>query len=607
MKKFLKQLLKLLLPFKIEVFQSILFNIMHIFFGLFSVTMAMPFLGVLFKTQPLVNEIPKFSLSINYILGVTNYFLSKIIVVKGESIALLYLCIFIIIMTLLKTGSRYLSLFFLAPVRNGVVRNLRNDLYSKVIDLPLSYYSDERKGDIISRITSDVQEIEASIVSSLETYIKDPVIIVVYVFVLFSISWRLTFFVLILLPLSGYFIGRIGKNLKATSLRGQKKLGLILSIIEETISGLRIIKAFNAEKKIKNQFYRVNDFYTKIVTKIYRRRMLASPLSEFLGTVVMVSILWYGSSLVLMNVAPIKPEELITYLIIFYMIINPAKNFSTAYYNVQKGLASVERVDKILKADVKIKDTPKSIDYKEFKNTIEYKNVSFKYEKEWVLKNINLKIEKGKTIALVGQSGGGKSTLADLLPRLIDVNKGEILIDNIPIKNIKLIDLRNLMGIVTQQSILFNDSVYNNIAFGHPEASEAKVIEASKVANADEFIVQMKNGYYTNIGDSGNKLSGGQRQRLSIARAVLKNPPILILDEATSALDTESERLVQDALYRLMKNRTSIVIAHRLSTVKNADEIIVLHEGEIAEKGKHGVLLKQKGIYKKLYDLQMFS
>ena len=607
MKKFFKQLYHLLIPYKVQVFFSVLFNFLFIFFGLFSVTMTIPFLGILFKTQSLVQEMPKFNISINYIIETAYYLLSKVIISHGESIALLYLCIFIIIMTLMKTSSRFLSLFYLAPVRSGVVRDIRNNLYSKTIDLPLTYYSDERKGDIISRITSDVQEIETSIVSSLETYIKDPVMIVIYVIVLFSISWQLSIFVLILLPVSGFLIGKIGKNLKSTSLRGQRKLGFILSIIEETISGLRIIKAFNAEKKIKRQFYKANNLYTRIIIKIYRKRMLASPLSEFLGTIVMVAILWYGSNLVLNNISSISPEVLIGYLIIFYMIINPAKAFSTAYYNVQKGLASVERINNILDADIKIKDTPKSIEYKDFIKSIEYKNVWFKYEKDWVLKNINLKIEKGKTIALVGHSGGGKSTLADLLPRLIDINKGEITIDDIPARSIKIKDLRNLMGIVTQQSILFNDSVFNNIAFGYPGATEDQVIEAAKVANADEFIVQMKKGYYSNIGDSGNKLSGGQKQRLSIARAVLKNPPILILDEATSALDTESEKLVQDALYNLMKNRTSIVIAHRLSTVKNADEIIVMQEGEIVERGKHSALLKQKGIYKKLYDLQMFS
>ncbi|MFC2136765.1 ABC transporter ATP-binding protein [Bacteroidota bacterium] len=607
MKKFIKQLYHLILPYKAQVFLSVLFNFLFIFFGLFSVTMTIPFLGILFKTQTLVQQAPEFSFSINFVLDIAYYLLSKVIIAHGESIALLYLCIFIVIMTFMKTGTRFLSLFYLAPVRSGVVRDIRNNLYSKTIDLPLSYYSDERKGDIISRITADVQEIETSIVSSLETYIKDPIMIVIYVIVLFSISWQLTIFVLVLLPVSGFLIGKIGKNLKSTSLRGQRKLGFILSIIEETISGLRIIKAFNAEEKVKRQFNKANNLYTRIIIKIYRRRMLASPMSEFLGTIVMVAILWFGSNLVFNNMSAISPEVLIGYLIIFYMIINPAKAFSTAYYNVQKGLASVERIEGILDADIKIKDTPESIEYKDFKNSIVYNNVSFKYEKDWVLKDINLKIEKGKTIALVGQSGGGKSTLADLLPRLIDVNKGDITIDGISIKNIKLKDLRNLMGIVTQQSILFNDSVFNNIAFGHPGVSEAKVIESAKVANADEFVVQMKNGYYTNIGDSGNKLSGGQKQRLSIARAVLKNPPILILDEATSALDTESEKLVQDALCRLMKNRTSIVIAHRLSTVKNADEIIVIHEGEIIERGKHSALLKQNGIYKKLYDLQMFS
>ncbi|MBN2520079.1 MAG: ABC transporter ATP-binding protein [Bacteroidales bacterium] len=607
MKVFFKQVFGYIIPYKVQAILSILFNFIFIIFNLFSVTMMIPFLGILFKTKSLVTELPEFSLSVDYFLDFMYFYLSKIILVYGESLALLFLCVLIIILTLIKTASRYFSLFYLAPVRTGIVKDIRNKLYGKVVNLPISYYSDERKGDIISRITADVQEIEVSIVSTLETLIKDPIMILFYIIVLFTTNFKLTLFVLVLLPVSGYIIGRIGKNLRKTSLRGQRKLGFILSIIEETISGLRIIKAFNNEERITKNFENTNNLYSKILVKISRRRALASPLSEFLGTIVMIAILFYGSNLVLSQSSNLTAEILIFFLLVFYLIINPAKSFSTAVYNVQKGMASVDRINKVLKAEITIKDKPSSVSFNEFKYSIVYKNVYFKYEEDIVLKNINLTIEKGKTIALVGQSGAGKSTLADLLPRLIDVDEGDILIDDISIKDIKLKDLRNLMGIVTQQSILFNDTVFNNIAFGYNGATEKHVIEAAKVANAHEFIVQMPNEYYSNIGDSGSKLSGGQRQRLSIARAVLKNPPILILDEATSALDTESERLVQDALYRLMENRTSIVIAHRLSTVKNADEIIVLHEGEIVERGKHSELLKKKGIYKKLYDLQMFA
>lgn len=607
MKTFFKELYRYVLPYKFDAVLSIVFNFIFIIFNLFSVTMMIPFLGILFRTQDLVTELPQFAFSINYFLGVTNYYLSKLIIVYGNSIALLVLCVIIVILTLIKTGTRYLSLYYLTPVRTGIVKDIRNKLYHKIVLLPISYYSDERKGDIIARVTSDVQEIETSIVSSLETLIKDPIMIIFYIVVLLSINVNLTLFVIVLLPLSGYFIGKIGKNLKKTSFRGQKKLGFILSIIDETISGLRIIKAFNNEEKIIRKFENSNNLYTQILNSITRRRSLASPLSEFLGTIVMVAILWFGSNLVLGQNSNLSPEMLIFFLLTFYLIINPAKSFSTASYNVQKGMASVERINTILNAEIKIHDSSYSVHFNEFKNSIEYKNVFFKYEEELVLKEIDLKIEKGKTVALVGQSGAGKSTLADLLPRLIDVTEGDILLDGIPIKNIKLKDLRALMGIVTQQSILFNDTVFNNIAFGYTGATEEMVIKAAKVANAHEFITQMPNGYYSNIGDGGNKLSGGQKQRLSIARAVLKNPPILILDEATSSLDTESERLVQDALNRLMENRTSIVIAHRLSTVQNADEIIVLHEGKIVERGKHSVLLKQKGIYKKLYDLQMFA
>jgi subfamily B ATP-binding cassette protein MsbA len=600
------KLLRYLLPYKGKVALSLIFNLFFIFFGLFSVTMIIPFLGILFHTKPLITELPSFKLSIDYVINYTYYILSKIIIAKGESTALLLLCLFIVLMTFFKTGSRYMSLYFLAPVRNGIVKDIRNKLFNKILKLPLSYYSDERRGDIMARITSDVQEIESSIMTSLETFFTDPILIIVYVIVLLSMSVNLTLFVLVLLPVSGYLIGLLGKTLRSKSYKGQRRFGVMLSILEETISGLRIIKAFNAEEKIARKYSLVNNFYTKLLTKVFRRRSLASPLSEFLGTFVMASILFYGSNLVLANKG-LEPEMLIGYLVIFYMIINPAKSFSTAYYNVLKGLASSDRINTILNAVETIKDSPEAIQIESFNNYIEYKNVYFKYEKNPVLKNINLKIEKGKTIAIVGNSGSGKSTLVDMLPRLIEANEGEIIIDNINIKNININSLRNLMGIVTQESVLFNDTVYNNIAFGHTNSNIDDVINAAKAANAHDFIMAMKNNYFTNIGDKGNKLSGGQKQRICIARAIYKNPPILILDEATSSLDTESEKLVQDALNKLMKNRTSIVIAHRLSTVKNADEIIVINEGEIVERGKHNELLSFNGVYKKLYDLQMFS
>lgn len=606
MKRFFKELYHYLIPYKNQAFLSIFFNILFIIFNISAVAVLIPFLDIMFGNTDPVTEFPQFYFSLKYVLDLINYFLFDIIETHDKKTAVLFLCILVIIMTFIKTGSRYFSLFYLSPVRTGIVKDIRDKLYNKIVDLPLSYYSDERKGDVIARITADVQEIETSIVSSLETLIKDPLLILFYISLLMGTNYQLTLFILILLPVSAVFIGRIGRNLKKTSLKGQRKLGFILSIIEETIGGLRIIKAFNSEKRIAKRFENTNNLYSKIIIKIFRRRALASPLSEFLGTIVMAAILWFGINLVLNEASGLEPDILIGFILTFYLIINPAKSFSTATYNIQKGMASVERINKILNAEITIKDRPDAKTKEDFNDRIEYKNVFFKYETDEVLKNISLTIEKGKTIALVGQSGSGKSTLADLLPRLIDVVKGNILIDGISIKDIKLVDLRNLMGIVTQQSILFNDSVFNNISFGQTATIE-QVTEAAKVANAHEFIIQMKNGYYTNIGDSGNKLSGGQRQRLSIARAVLKNPPILILDEATSALDTESERLVQDALYRLMENRTSIVIAHRLSTVQNADEIIVLHEGEIVEKGKHSALLKKKGIYKKLYDLQMFQ
>jgi len=605
MKKFNK-ILRYLYPYWPKVSISIFLNLLSVIFSLFSITLIIPFLGILFNTQPMVTEQPELD-STGALQDYFYYILSNIIVEQGRVNALIFVSITVVVTSFLKSFFHYMSVYILAPVRNGVVRDIRNELFNKILILPLGFFSEERKGDIISRMTGDVNEIEISIIRSLDLFFRDPIIILVYLATLFYMSFQLTLFVLVLLPLSGLVIGRIGRSLRKTSFKGQKRMGALLAIIEETLGGLRIVKAFNAEDKMNRRFQSTNNFYTRLMIKMWRRRDLASPISEFLGISVMIIVMWYGGSMVLNNESSLSSQAFIGYLAIFSQIINPAKAFSNAYYNVIKGMASADRIDGILGADVSIKEMAAAKPIKSFNNCIEYRNVSFKYDKDYVLRNINLRIEKGKSIALVGQSGSGKSTMADLLPRFYDVPEGTITIDNIPLKELKLKDLRNLMGNVNQESILFNDTFFNNIAFGVENVSEEDVIQAAKVANAHEFISATKNGYYTNIGDRGGKLSGGQRQRVSIARAVLKNPPILILDEATSALDTESERLVQEALFNLMKNRTSLVIAHRLSTVQFADEICVVHEGEIVERGKHDDLLNKAGYYKKLHDLQMFS
>jgi len=635
MKELLK-ILKIVFEYKHQAIISILFNVLFVIFGLVSVSAVIPFLDVLFTSEKasgqkiIVDEYgnriknarvieikndkekeeeesiwKKYNVKV--LLAKAKSFFRGVVERKGAQFALLSICIFMVGMTLLKTLSRYLSLFFLAPVRNGVMKSLRNRVFSKTLKLPLSYYSEERKGDIIARMTSDVQEIETSILSTYAVVFKDPIIILLHLIALFSISFELTLFVFILLPISGLLIGRLGKKLKQSARRGQKKLGILISIIEETISGLRIVKAFNAEEKTNANFKRINGNFARIMIGLYRRRGLAGPLSEFLGTIVMVIVIYYGSSLVLGTTSDMEPEDLIGFILLFYMIINPVKQISTAYYSIQKGMASLDRINDLLNAPITITDKHNALPVQEFKNSIEFKNINFKYDRDWVLKNINAKIKKGQTIALVGQSGAGKSTMADLIPRFIDVVEGELLLDGIPVKDYKTKDVRNLMGIVTQESILFNDSIFNNIAYGVENATDDDVKRAAKVANAHEFIVKMKYDYHTNIGDRGHKLSGGQRQRISIARAVLKNPPILILDEATSALDTESERLVQDALNSLMKNRTSVVIAHRLSTIQNANEIFVMDQGEIVERGKHEELIALNGVYKKLVDLQKFN
>jgi len=594
---------------------NIFFNILSVIFSLFSIAMLFPFLQVLLLADAAAMQKtidagrPVFHFSATGLTDSVNYFLAKTIQEEGKVHALVLICAFVITNIFLKNLFRYLGMYFIAPIRNGVVRDMRNKMYTKVLDLPLSYYSEERRGDIISRMTTDVQEIEWSVMQSLEMIFREPFTIVFFLVVMVVMSPQLTLFALILLPVSGFMIGRIGKSLRRSSAKRQEKMGIILSIMEETLGGLRIIKGFNAEKNMNERFRAENEAYTNISLKMYRKVDLASPLSEFLGVTVMVTILYFGGKLALDTNPTMNGSLLITYLAIFSQLLAPAKAFTTAYYNVQKGLASAERIDKILDAEVNIRDAANPVSITKFDNEIEYRDVSFAYregEVGWVLDNVNLKIAKGKTIALVGQSGSGKTTLADMLPRFYDATKGEILIDGISVKDTRLKDLRSLMGIVTQESILFNDTVYNNIAFGIDNVTEQQVMEAAKIANAHEFIMQMPQGYQTNIGDRGGKMSGGQRQRISIARAVLKNPPILILDEATSALDTESERLVQDALNKLMQNRTSVVIAHRLSTIQHADEIIVMQKGVIIERGTHAGLITKNGTYKKLHDLQSF-
>lgn len=595
---------------------NIVFNVLHVIFSLFSITMVIPFLNLLFLSDSaryqeiMTKGAPHLTFNINSAIDYFNYSLSSLIVNEGKGAALIYICIIVLVLMFFKNLFRYLAMFFLAPIRNGVVKDFRNSIYNKSLELPLSYYTEERKGDIISKMTTDVQEVEWSIMSSLEMIFRDPVNILLFLITLIFISPQLTLFVFILLPLSGLLIALIGKSLKRKSGKAKESLGLLFSIMEETLGGLRIIKAFNAEKFVRNKFEQENDIYTKLTISTYRRVDLASPMSEFMGAIALVVLIYFGGHLVLDPGQELEAAEFIGYIAIFSQLIPPAKSLTSAYYNVQKGMASIERINKVLHAEVTIVETPHARKLETFNREIEYRNLSFAYtrgDKGYVLKNIDLKIPKGKTIALVGQSGSGKSTLADLLPRFYDPSEGGIFIDGTDIRSYRIPDLRSLMGIVSQEAILFNDTIFNNIAFGMPQATEAEVMEAARIANAHDFIVQTENKYQTNIGDRGSKLSGGQRQRLSIARAVLKNPPILILDEATSALDTESERLVQDALNKLMQNRTTIVIAHRLSTIQHADEIVVLHQGQIIERGTHSELLKLSGTYRRLYELQAFA
>lgn len=586
---------------------NVLFNILAVIFSLVSFTLFIPILRMLFNQVPIPESAPPLDIwNMDSVVSNFNWAMGHIISVYGKEKTLIYLGFIIIILFLLKNLTRYLAMFFLAVVRNGVVKDLRNELYHKILVLPLSYYSNQKKGDIIARMTNDVQEIEWSIMSSLEMAFRDPITMISYIVTLFILSPMLTVFILILLPVSGFIIGRIGKSLKRTSDKGQKKMGTLLSIIEETISGLRVIKAFNAISFTNQRFQEQNNEYNRLMVRLYRKRDLASPLSEFLSVCVVTVVLWYGGKLVFTPGNYLDAATFLMYLALFSQLLPPAKSITQAYYNIEKGAASVDRISMILNEPEVIVQKTDAIGKKDFRKEIEYRNVTFRYKEDDVLKNVSLTIEKGSMIALVGPSGGGKSTMVDLLPRFYDCVEGSILIDGIPIGDLRIDDLRGLMGIVSQETILFNDTVFNNIAFGMTSVSEEDVIAAAKVANAHEFIEKMPQGYYTNIGDRGMNISGGQRQRLSIARAVLKNPPIMILDEATSALDTESERLVQQALENLMRNRTSIVIAHRLSTIQFADEIIVLQHGKMVERGKHNDLLEKNGVYRKLYDLQAF-
>lgn len=610
--KFITLLKRFIPPYKKYVLLSLLFNILTMIFSLFSFAAVIPVLKLLFKIEESIHfyQIWTWHDGIKAIIKALqnnlSYYVQVFIGSVGPSAALMYLGVFLVFMTGLKVGTAYLGSFYTIPIRTGVLSDLRNQLYKKIISLPIGFFTAERKGDIISRMTSDVTEVEASIMSSLDMIFKNPILIIGYLAVMFAMSWELTLFVLVLLPFSGWMIGKIGRSLRHRSSIGQEQTGELLSQIEETLGGLRVVKAFNAEHKLEARFSHLNDKIRKTFNRLNRRYNLAHPVSEFLGTVVIAILLWFGGVLILSNKSSIGAAEFIYYILIFYSIIAPSKELSKASYSIQKGMASLERVDKILQSENTIKNPQHPETLHPFSDKIEFRNLSFKYHNEWVLKDINLVIPKGRTVALVGQSGSGKSTLVDLLPRYYDPVKGEILLDGINIKKYSTHDLRSLMGNVNQEAILFNDTFFNNIAFGVENATLEQVIEAAKIANAHDFISATENGYESTIGDRGSKLSGGQRQRVSIARAILKNPPILILDEATSALDTESEKMVQEALENLMLNRTTLVVAHRLSTIKRADEICVLHEGKIVERGKHDELIMLDGYYKRLCDMQSF-
>ena len=611
MKEFFKVLKRFVPPYKKYLVLSLIFTFLSAILNVFSFMVIIPILQILFKVTDTsgVEFIPWDEATSetmkDVVMNNATYYLNSFTDEHGASVVLLLLGVFLVVMTLFKTACYFGSSAAIIPLRTGIVRDIRTKVYDKVVSLPIGFFSKERKGDIIARMTGDVSEVENSIVTSLDMLIKNPIFILIYFGTLIYISWELTLFTICVIPVLGWVMGSIGRKLKAKSLVAQQKLGETTSQMEETLGGLRIIKAFIAEKKMSARFMKCSNELRSATMKVTMRQALAHPVSEFLGTAVIVIVLWFGGTLILGENSPISAAAFIYYLTILYSIINPLKELSKASYNIPRGLASMERIDAILNAENPIVDGEKGVEIPEMQEGIEYKNLTFSYDGERnVLKNINLKIQKGKTVALVGQSGSGKSTMVDLIPRYYDVEQGEITIDGVNIKDMKVKSLRSLIGNVNQEAILFNDSFYNNITFGVENATMEQEIEAAKIPNAHDFIMATENGYDTNVGDRGCLLSGGQRQRISIARAILKNPPILILDEATSALDTESERLVQEALERLMKSRTTIAIAHRLSTIKNADEICVLRDGEIVERGKHEELLEQNGVYKRLNDMQ---
>ena len=609
MKEFLQLMRRFVSPYKKYIGWAILLNILSAVFNVFSFTLLIPILDILFKTgeNNKVYEYMEWGTAGFKDVAINNfyYYVSQMIQDNGPTTALIFLGLFLALMTLFKTSCYFASSAVMIPLRTGVVRDIRIMVYAKVMRLPMGFFSEERKGDIIARMSGDVGEVENSITSSLDMLIKSPIMIILYFITLIATSWKLTLFTVLVLPAMGWLMGKVGRKLKRQSLEAQGKWSDTMSQLEETLGGLRIIKAFIAEDRMINRFTRCSNELRDAVNKVAMRQALAHPMSEFLGTILIVSVLWFGGALILGHNSSLTAPTFIFYMVILYSVINPLKDFAKAGYNIPKGLASMERVDKILKAENNIKEIPNPKPLTGMNDRIEFKDISFSYDgKREVLKHVNLTVPKGKTVALVGQSGSGKSTLVDLLPRYHDVQGGDITIDGTSIKDVRIADLRSLIGNVNQEAILFNDTFFNNIAFGVENATMEQVIEAAKIANAHDFIMEKPEGYNTNIGDRGGKLSGGQRERVSIARAILKNPPILILDEATSALDTESERLVQEALERLMKTRTTIAIAHRLSTIKNADEICVLYEGEIVERGRHEELLELDGYYKRLNDMQ---
>ena len=608
MKELFKLLLRFVPPYKKYLILNIFFNLLSTLLSIFSFMLIIPILEILFKTSEATYSFIPWGEGDLKDVVINNFYwlVSEQIKVHGAIWTLMLLGVWLIVMTFAKTMTSYLSSACIIPLRGGVVRDIRNFVYRKVVSLPIGFFTTERKGDIMSRMTGDVAEVENSIMTSLDMIFTNPIMIISYLTTMFILSWQLTLFVLVLLPLAGFVMGRVGKSLKRTSLDAQQQWGGLMAQIEETLGGLRIIKAFNAENRIYQRFSSANNLFYRTTNRIGRRQALAHPMSEFLGTTTIAIVLWFGGALILRGNSVINAGEFIYYLIIFYSIINPAKDLTKAAYTIQRGLAAMERVDKILSTENPIKNPEKPVTDVVLNNAIEYRDVWFKYNEEWVIKDVNLTIKKGQTVALVGQSGSGKSTMADLLPRFYDVDKGGIYIDGVNIKDMKVFDLRAMMGNVNQEAILFNDTFYNNITFGVSDATQEEVEEAARIANAHDFIMATEQGYDTPIGDRGCRLSGGQRQRVSIARAILKNPPILILDEATSALDTESERLVQEALENLMKNRTTLVIAHRLSTIKDADLICVMQEGRIVEAGRHEELIALNGYYKHLVDMQQF-